>query len=504
MSEKGNGRNLTMKVSFLGAVGNDVTGSATLLEICLGSCVRKILIDCGMFQGEDMVERAEVVPINPKEIDAVVLTHAHLDHSGEIPYLYKIGYEGEVYASHETLVQAKAIMYDCANINKKNISTNTLNSIENIRGKVHRKANQSKENKLAEQVIDEEQNELFDLALYLAEDVDEAVKHFHDVEPLKMFKLFEGVHVRFLPSTHQNGATIVEVYAQYQDQKKAIAFSGDIGPAHSYLYREMEYEPNENIDYCVVESLHGVNTPEETFNDSVRKLKKLIRKTVLQENRSLYIGVFALDRSALLLAILNGFIHSGMNFELWFDSPLGEIQLSNYINSYENKKNLWFRDFTHPPFDCRNVEFSTNYKSHMELVRDSSPKVVLVTSCMGYGGRILDYFRAHIQDEKSVFAFAGYLPEEAPSNKLHVGEKGKIVEVNGDRYVKHCDTVRFHGFSSHGYYQETMDFVNMYPNLKCIFLNHAPHDEKEDVKSKMQEEVQAEIFIPEYDETYFL
>lgn len=504
MSEKSTNRELNFKVHFLGAAQNDVTGSCTLLEINMGNRTRKLLIDCGMFQGEEETESIDVVQVDPKEIDAVLLTHAHLDHSGEIPYLYKIGYEGEVYASHETLAQATAIMYDCASINKKNIPFKVLNSIENIQSKAHRKANQSKENKLLEQVIDEEQNELFDLALYLAEDVDEAVKHFHDVAPLKMFKLFEGVHVRFLPSTHQNGATIVEVYAQYQDQKKAIAFSGDIGPAHSYLYREMEYEPNENIDYCVVESLHGVNTPEETFNDSVRKLKKLIRKTVVQGNKNLYIGVFALDRSALLLAILNDFIRSGMNFELWFDSPLGEIQLNNYINSYENKKNVWFREFLHNPFDCRHVKFSTFYKSHMELVRDSSPKVVLVTSCMGYGGRILDYFRAHIQDEKSVFAFAGYLPEESPSNKLHVGEKGKIVEVNGDRYVKHCDTVRFHGFSSHGYYQEMMNFVNMYPNAKAIFLNHAPLDEKENVKSKMQEEVQAEIFIPMYDEVYKL
>lgn len=504
MSEKNNGRNLTMKVSFLGAVGNDVTGSATLLEIAMGNCVKKILVDCGMFQGEDETESVDAVPINPKEIDAVLLTHAHLDHSGEIPYLYKIGYEGEVYASHETLAQAKAIMYDCANINKKNIPASVLNSIEDIGVKAHRKSNHSKQAKLVEQVIAGERTELLDLALYLEVDVDEAIKHFHAVAPFKIFKLFDGVSVKFLPNTHQNGATIIEVYAEYQGEKKAIAFSGDIGPANAYLYREMNYEPNENVDYCVVESLHGVSKPEETFNDSVRKLRNLIRKTVIRGNKSLYIGVFALDRSAMLLAVLNDFLRSGMNFELWFDSPLGEIQLNNYIDSYENKKNVWFREFIHNPFDCRNVAFCTYYKSHMELVRDSSPKVVLITSCMGYGGRILDYFQAHIQDERSVFAFAGYLPEESPSNKLHVGERGKIIEVNGNRYVKHCETVRFHGFSSHGYYREKMNFVNMYPNAKGIFLNHAPLEEKEELKQRMQQNVPAEIFIPTYDEVYEL
>lgn len=427
-----------------------------------------------------------------------------MDHCGEIPYLYKNGYNGEVYASHETLAQATAIMYDCANINKKKIPAGVLDSIEDIHSKAHRKANTTKKDKLVEQVIDGERNELLDLAVYLTEDVDEAVKHFHAVVPFRVFKLFDGVTVKFLPTTHQNGATIIELYAEYQGQKKAISFSGDIGPANSYLYREMNYEPNESIDYCVVETLHGLNKPEETFDDSVKKLKKLIRKTVLHENKSLYIGVFALDRSAMLLAVLNDFIRSGMNFELWFDSPLGEIQLNNYNNSYQNKKNVWFRKFTHNPFDCRHTKFSTFYKSHMELVRDSSPKVVIVTSCMGYGGRILDYFKAHIQDDKAVFAFSGYLPEESPSNKLHVGKKGKIIEVNGDHYVKHCDTVRFHGFSSHGYYKETMDFVNMYPNAKGIFLNHASLEEKENVKYEMQQNVRAEIFIPMYDEVYEL
>lgn len=504
MPEKTNDRTLKFDLRFLGAVGNDVTGSSAILKVTMGDRVKNILFDCGMYQGEGELENTDVVQVDPRSIDAVLLTHAHLDHCGEIPYLYKIGYTGDVYASHETLTQATAIMYDCANINKKNIPGDVLDKISSIQPKAHKNAKKNKEYKKIEEIVSQEIAGFVDLALYLEEDVDEAVKHFQAVEPMKLFKLFDGIFVKFLPSTHQNGATIIELYAEYQGQKKGIAFSGDIGPANSYLYREMNYLPDENIDYCVVESLHGVNEPLETFEDSVKKLKNLIRKTVIRDKKNLYIGVFALDRSAMLLAILNDFIRNGMHFDLWFDSPLGEIQLRNYINSYESKNQMWFREFTHDPFNCAHVKFSTYYKNHMELVRDSSPKVVLVTSCMGYGGRILDYFKHHIQDEKAVFAFAGYLPECSPSYVLCDGEMGKIIEVNGDRYVKHCETVRCHGFSSHGYYGEMMNFVRMYPNLQGIFLNHAPLKDKEDVKWRMQQEVAAEIFIPMYDEVFYL
>ena len=511
MSDGTNERKLNVKVQFFGAAGNDVTGSANLVTITLGKRVRNLLVDCGSYQGDDGMTEEHVpenAVINPENIDAILLTHAHLDHCGEIPYLYKMGYTGEVYASAETLEQASAIMYDSACINRRKIPEDALEMVAEIGEKSHKKAKHSKNAKkdlqIEEDFIEQELEGLKGMALYLEEDVDEARKHFRPVDPLKKFKLFEGVSVRFVPNTHQNGATSIEIYVDYHGEKKSISFSGDIGPSNSYLYHRMDYEPNYEIDACVVESLHGVKEPVESFEESAKKLKELIRKMVIQKKKSLFIGVFALDRSAMILSLLNDFRRSGMNFPVWFDSPLGETQLKNYIASYSKPDKVWFKEFKNDPFDYTHVRFSTYYRNHMDLVRDDTPKVVIVTSCMGYGGRITDYFEHHIQNEKAVFAFAGYLPDNSPSKVLCNGDDGKIIEVSGYRYVKHCQTVQFHGFSSHGYYPEMMKFVNMYPNAKYVFLNHAPLAEKEDVKWQMQQETEADIIIARYDEVFYI
>lgn len=507
MSDKTTERKLKMNMTFFGAVGNDVTGSCTWLSITMGDKVRELLIDCGMYQGGEEVDASIISDeplVDPKKIDAILLTHAHLDHCGEIPYFYKLGYEGNVYASEETLKQASAIMYDCANINKRNIPADVLDKVEAMHAKAQHKPNKSKDDKLFEDIMEIEKDELISNALYLEEDVDEARKHFKPVEPFEKIRLFDGIYVRFVPNTHQNGATVIEVYAEYNGEKKSIAFSGDIGPSDSCLYKKMEYVPNEEIDYCVLESLHGTSEPEETFQESVHKLKKLIKKSVIRDGKTLCIGVFALDRSAMLLSVLNDFLRSGMNFSLWFDSPLGEIQLTNYITSRLKKNHKWFKEFEKDPFDCTHVRFSTYHKDHLQLVKNDAPKVVLVTSCMGYGGRILDYFNHHIQNDKTIFAFAGFLPDDSPSKILHEAENGKIVEVAGEKYVKHCETIRFHGFSSHGYYKEMMEFVRMYPNLKRIFLNHAPYDAKVDAKMQMQNEVSTDICIPMYGQLFEL
>ena len=508
MSEATNERKLSMKVQFFGAAGDDVTGSANLITITQENRVRNLLVDCGSYQGYDGMSDdhiSENAFIEPGSIDAILLTHAHLDHCGEIPYLYKMGYTGEVYASEETLTQAAAIMYDSANINRRKIPGDALEKVAELGEKVRKKAKRGKkEIKIEENFIEQELDGLKSMALYLEEDVDEARKHFRPVDPLKKFKLFDGIYVRFVPNTHQNGSTSIEIYAEYQGEKKSISFSGDIGPSNSYLYRNMEYEPNFEIDACVVESLHGVKEPIETFDESAKKLKELIRKMVIQKKKSLFIGVFALDRSAMILSLLNDFRRSGMNFPVWFDSPLGETQLNNYIASYNKSDKVWFREFKNDPFDYTHVRFSTYYRSHMDLVRDDTPKVVIVTSCMGYGGRIRDYFEHHIQNDKAVFAFAGYLPDKSPSKELCDGEIGRIVEVDGYRYVKHCQTIQFHGFSSHGYYPEMMNFVNRYPNAAYVFLNHAPLAEKEDVRWQMQQEIVSEIILARYNEVFYI
>ncbi len=216
------------------------------------------------------------------------------------------------------------------------------------------------------------------------------------------------------------------------------------------------------------------------------------------------IPTFAMDRSAGILRVLNDFRDQGMKFDITFDTPLGQSMLFLYSNDYD--ESAWFKHTKGFPFRTKNVHMIGNYQEHLLALKNRGPGVFITSSGMGNGGRVTDYFKHHIQNDKAVFVFPGFLCENTPSRRLVEAEKGDIIEIAGERYKKRCETVWLHGFSSHGYIGEKIDLLDCYPNAKKVLLNHGEPESISDTLeniseyNQMYEHVERSVSVPSYDE----
>ena len=503
---------LEVSVEFLGAVAGVITGSGTLLVVRRGNAVKKILIDFGMFQGEDEYLNKERI-ISPEEIDFVLLTHSHLDHCGGLPVLFKSAtdappYNGMIYGSKETLEQAKHIIIDAASVNYRKFQNKVAelkeaqNTVKKENNKLKKK-DPSKKDLMSLDMLNDEVEEIAAEILYLPVDAEEAIRHFSPVELNTCISLCEGIDAKFIPNSHINGSTMIEVYISYGSMRYGIVFSGDIGKRRTPLYKEMIYGSEPGINALVLECLHGTEEQQEDFTDSIQILKKILKKCV-REQKNLYIPAFALDRSAIILMVLNTFMDKVTNFNCFFDSPLGEKELVCYMQSYNSGTSEWFDYDKKEPFNIERINFVSDYSGHMRLVKRDGPNVVLTSSCMGYGGRVLDYFEQHIQDEDAVFVFPGFLPDECPSKVLCDAKRGEIVEIMGKRYVKHCETYQLHGFSSHGYLEDKLEVVERYCNVDTIFLVHGEEKSIQEIKEVLASKLDAKVIAPDFCDEYEL
>lgn len=510
---KTDGGEVRISMSFLGANNGIVTGSGTLVKVTRGEDVRNILVDYGYFQGEDEELNYERT-LQGDDIDCILLTHAHLDHCGAIPMLFKpvddtIPYSGKIYASQETCAQAVHILMDAAYINEKetHIFSNEISKVKKEISKKQMKAVKegSKPQNIASLdscmgAIEEQEQR----CLYTTLDADAAIKSFvpikvhAKIEDNDFISLFEGIEARFIPNSHINGATMIELVVRYGDKHFTIVFSGDIGNSKSLLYRNIQYPVDEEYgDVLVLESLHGILEPLETLDESTRILWKTLRKAI-KKKKTVIIPVFALDRSAGFISLLNRMMDNGMWLNCYIDSPLAEKELMSYIGSYNDGDSAWFNYKVEKyPFRLDRFKIIENYASHMIATKYHGANIFLTSSCMGYGGRVLDYFEQHIQDDDSIFIFPGFLPDNCPSKILHDAPHGSMVELNGRRYIKHCETIWLHGFSSHGYFEDKLNVVDRYPNLQTIFLNHGETESIEALQKKLKRFYDAEIIIPQ-------
>lgn len=491
-------------MTMLGAAGDEVTGSSTLLKIVYDKRTSYGLIDAGIVQGEDEIRNFSY-PVLAKNLDFVILTHAHADHFLALPLLKD--FKGKIYATASTFNQGRELLDDAA-LNYERAAAGSLGvSFEAYRGmrtkleELERRKNHS-ELVLYNQLL-AEISEIEGCALYTLRDVASITRHFVSVPVYQNFMVAHGVYARLIPATHQNGAVNIELYVGGFDEDSVnIAFSGDIGSKESLLYRKHNYKENPLVNYIIMESLHGLEERTQTYNDAFMELKKIIFDAQ-KKKKTLILAGFALDRSALLLYAINKMIDDyGLSTTVYFDSPLAHRELRHYKADYAVGKSHWFRNLGKAPFDTSEVIVTDRYEEHMRALRDNDSKIIITASAFGEGGRILDYFDRYIQDDNAIFAFISWLSEDCSSYILHNAEKGKIIELHGMHYVKKCETYQIQGFSAHGYFPEFIEFIERFPKIKGIFLNHANRDVKSELKDKLLENYDMSMYIPEmYDES---
>ncbi|MBB2184342.1 MBL fold metallo-hydrolase [Lachnospiraceae bacterium MD1] len=387
-----------MRLTFLGAT-HEVTGSCFFLE----ACGKKVLIDCGMEQGADTYENQEI-PVASADIDAVLLTHAHMDHSGKLPLLYSEGFRGNIHATGATSALCNIMLRDSAHIQMAEAEW------KNRKGK-----------RSGDQLA---------VPIYTMEDALSTIRLFVPHEYGEKFTLFEGVEVRFTDVGHLLGSASIEIWITEANVTKKIVFSGDIGNLNQPLINDPQYI--KEADYVVMESTYGDRNHGEA-PDYIGELTDIIQST-FDRGGNVVIPSFAVGRTQVLLYYIrkikeDKLIHGHPNFKVYVDSPLAVEATQifhDYMNGYFDKEAMELVKRGINPIAFPGLRTSITSDESKAINFDEEPKVIISAAGMCEAGRIRHHLKHNLWREDSTILFVGH---------QSVGTLGRIL-LDGATEVK--------------------------------------------------------------------
>lgn len=443
-----------MKLTFCGAA-QQVTGSMYLLEIE----DYRILIDCGSdfdIEEQDKLlqyqRQKSVFPFEPSMINIVLLTHAHIDHSGNIPNLYKEGFEGQVICTEPTRDLTSLLLSDAANLH--------LRRLNQLQGTGKKKKNK----KIAPAIPPD---------MYLEKQVREAMDNFVGVTFNKRYKIADHVNVTFIPAGHLLGAAHIYIEAWEHGEKKTICFSGDLGRKNYPLLIDPEKVPQ--ADYLVCETTYG-NRLHEDHNLPEDALGAVIKQTCVDIPGRLIIPSFSVGRTQALLFTLNKLYEQGKMppLKVFSDSPLAHASTRVYQRFHRmlNKEAKEFQQDTDSLFDFDNLIYLESNDASRALVNYNEPCIIISSSGMVQGGRVEYHVAANISNPYSTILMVGYAPEGTMGHRLLNGQSS--VAINGKVYPVRAKTMKIDNFSGHGDQTDLLDFVSNQSadKLRKLFLVH--------------------------------
>lgn len=387
-----------MRLTFLGAT-HEVTGSCFYLE----ACGKNILIDCGMEQGKDAFENQEI-PIPASQIDAVLLTHAHMDHSGKLPLLYSEGFHGAIHATGATSELCDIMLRDSAHIQMAEAEWK------------NRKGKRSGDREAA--------------PIYTMEDALNTIRLFVRHEYEERFTLYDGIEVRFTDVGHLLGSASIELWITEGSVTKKVVFSGDIGNLNQPLINDPKYITE--ADYVIMESTYG-DRNHEAMPDYVKDLSEVIQKT-LDRGGNVVIPAFAIGRTQMLLYFIrkikeDRLVKGHGDFKVYVDSPLAieatQIFEKN-INGYFDKDAMDLINQGINPIKFPGLKTSITSDESKLINFDEEPKVIISAAGMCDAGRIRHHLKHNLWRPESTILFVGY---------QSVGTLGRLL-VDGATEVK--------------------------------------------------------------------
>lgn len=447
--------NDNIQIHFLGAAGT-VTGSKYLIEV-LG---KKIMVDCGLFQGLKKLRNLnwDTFPVNVSDIDAVLLTHAHLDHTGYLPRLVKSGFKGKIYGTAPTLDIAEIILRDSAKIQEEEAA--------------HANKYEYSKHKPAK-------------PLYNLKDVDRTLSRFEEVQLDQWLPFFEGIKVRYQYNGHILGATFIEMDAA----GKRLVFSGDIGREEDYLL----FSPKrpERADLLFIESTYGDRLHSK--GDIERELLQYIEETY-QEGGTLIIPSFAVERTQTLMYLLWKLREKGLmpNMPVYMDSPMGAKVLDVFHRSAAWHK-LSKEDCNKM---CDYIQTVSSFRETWAIIDDKSPKIVIAGSGMVTGGRVLTYLTKYLERPETRLLLVGYQAEGTRGRQLQEG--AHEVKIYGKYYPVRAKIVRINGLSAHADQRELLNWMGGIKNTpEKVFIVHGEAHAADVLRVKIKDEFGWDCIVPE-------
>ena len=448
--------NTKINIHFLGAAGT-VTGSKYLVD----TGERKILIDCGLFQGlkELRLKNWEYPPVEVSEIDMVLLTHGHMDHTGYLPRLVKQGFRGPIYGTNPTLDIAKIILNDSAKIQEQEAE----------------RANKEGYSKHSPA------EPLYDL-----NDVEKTLPHFKGVPPAQWMPLMKNIKARFQYNGHILGATYIEL----DIHGKRFVFSGDIGRTNDLLL----YPPlkPKKADMLFIESTYGGRFhPDEV--EALPQIEKLVNDTI-NRGGSLFIPSFSVERAQLMMLIFWRLLKKNKipKVQMIMDSPMG----ANVLELFHRTRDWHRLEDNECDEMCSHFTVVSSYRETMELRIDNKPKIVIAGSGMLTGGRMLNYLETQAQNPKNTLLFVGYQAEGTRGRKLLEGDKE--LKVYGKWVPFHMEVAEIEGLSAHADHAELMDWMRKINNKpERIFIVHGEKESAEALQKGIKETYNWDAEIPQ-------
>ena len=473
-----------MKITFLGAT-KQVTGSNFLVE----AAGKKFLVDCGMFQGKGDTEAQNYKEFayNPAEIDFMLLTHAHIDHSGRIPKLYKDGFKGQIFAHKATCDLCNIMLQDSGHIQE--MESVWKNKKRQRKGEVPLEP------------------------LYTVQDAVDTLELFTPVQYDEIIEIDTNIHVRFNDAGHMLGSSIIEVWENIDGKETKAVFTGDLGNNDIPLLGEPTMI--DDADFLVMESTYGSRLHNR--NDEKAELFLDIVSRTLDNGGTVVIPSFAVGRTQEILYELNKLKENRtdekfrkqyatlMKAPVYVDSPLAisatQIFRENMdIFDEDTKSRISMGD---NPLEFPGLRFAQTADESKALNENPEPSIIISASGMCEVGRIKHHLKHHLWQPNSTVLFVGYqAPGTLGYSIVNGAEAVKIFgeEINVNAHVEYIE-----GYSGHADQEWLMNFIYSFiKKPKHIFLVHGEEEGQEILRNKIIDEVGINVTIPDWGETYDL
>lgn len=447
-----------MKITFHGAARN-VTGSKHLITLANG---KKILLDCGLFQGmgAETDQLNSNFGFNAAEIDVLVLSHAHIDHSGLIPKLIAQGFTGVIYGTEATKELSRILLLDSAKIQAGDLAY--------------------KNKKLQKKGLPLEE------LLYDEDDVIKAMDYFIGVEYQNETRLMDGVTLQFIDAGHIIGSASVHLTIEEGGKTTKISFSGDVGQYGDLLLRSPQEFPQ--ADYILLESTYGVRLHKDA-QPTEQVFLNVILKTCVEKKGKLIIPAFSVGRTQELLYILNNLDLEGKlpNVKVYVDSPLSAKAtkiIEEHAEGY-NDEVLDILKIDDNPFEFKNLHYVQDGEESKALNDKPEPCIIISASGMAEAGRVKHHIKNNIGDSKNTILMVGYCEPRSLGGRLKNG--AEQVYIYGEQFQVVAEVQSIQSMSAHGDYEDLLKFMSCQDakKVKKVFLVHGDYDVQQVFREKL-------------------
>ena len=463
-----------VKVTCLGGAGS-VTGSCYLIESSEG---KKVLVDCGLFQGGKQMEsrNRDAWGFDPKSVDTLFLTHAHIDHSGKIPKLVRDGFQGRIITSPPTAELCEIMLLDAAHIQEMDAEWQSRKNKRQSRGEV--------------------------TALYTTEDAEASLKCLYPVERDNLLEIQPGIKARLRNAGHILGSSILELWFEENDESIKMVFSGDLGKKDQLIVRD----PQDvfDADYLFLESTYG-NRLHRSFEDSKQEMLEAIKYAV-SNHEKVIIPAFAVERTQEILYILGEFQRAGFlaDIPIYLDSPLAikATEIFRKNKKYYDSEARAIVDQGYDPFNMPNLKYTPSTNESIAINENKGSAIVIAGSGMCTAGRIKHHLKHNLWREGASIVIVGFQAKGTTGRQIVDG--ARHVKIFRENVSVNAKVFTIGGFSAHADQKDLLEWVSHFESSPKVFVIHGESEASKTLAGKLKERFQLEVHVPQWKERLIL